>query len=96
MANRIRGNVVIIDTNGLVNFPGSGRHAKVSSIAFWAADSTGALQMSFQDNSADTIISMASPVNLPNMTTLRFSQGTYIDSLFVRTIIQGTGFLYMI
>lgn len=94
MANRIRGTVCIIDATGIVNFPGGGTQARVSNVAFWAADSTGALQMSFQANSSDIIVNMASPVNLPNMTTLRFAENTYLQKLWVNTLVQGTGFLY--
>ena len=94
MANRIRGTVLIIDTNGLVNFPGGGTQARVSHLAFWASDTTGSLQMSFQANSSDIIVMMASPVNVPNTTTQRFADNAYLQKLWVNTITAGTGFLY--
>ena len=95
MANRIRGTVVIIDATGNLNFPGAGTQARVSEIAFWASDSTGKLQMSFQANTADLIVNMASPVNQPNTTTLRFSNNTYLQSIYVNTVSTGTGYLYL-
>lgn len=95
MANRIRGNVVIIDATGIVDFPGAGSQAKVSFIAFWASDSTGAMKLAFQANSSDVIVNMASPVNQPNTTTFRFPGNQYLQSLKCNTLTAGTGYIYL-
>lgn len=95
MANRIaRGNVIILDSTGNFNFPGAGTQAKVSFIAFWASDSTGALQLAFQTSSTDVVVNMASPVNQPNTTTFRFPHTQYLNSMSVKTITAGTGYIY--
>lgn len=94
MANRIRGTTMIIDATGAAQFPGVGEKAMVSAIAFWAANSTGAMNLSYMNNSSDVVIKMASPVDLPNTTTLRFPENTYLRSLWVNTLTAGTGFVY--
>lgn len=96
MANRIRGSVLIIDSASIaVNFPGATQSAKVSAIAFWSSNSTGAFQLSFAQNTADIIVNMASPVNQANMTTLKLAEDTYFQNLYVNTVTAGTGYLYL-
>lgn len=95
MANRIRSNVIIIDATGLINFPGSGTQGKISFIAFWAANSTGAMQLAFQANSSDVVVNMASPVDQPNTTTFRFSGNQYLQSFKCNTLTAGTGYIYL-
>ena len=94
MANRIRSTCVIIDSTGAVPYPGNGAQAKVSFIAFWAANSTGAMQIATQSSTNDVIVNMASPVDLPNTTTFRFPGNQYLQSLTVKTLTAGTGYLY--
>jgi len=94
MANRIRSTCVIIDSTGNVPYPGGGSQAKVSFIAFWAANSTGAMKIATQSSSNDIIVNMASPVDLPNTTTFRFPGNQYLQSLTVTTLVAGTGYLY--
>lgn len=94
MANRIRGTTMIIDSTGPAIFPGTGEKAMVSAIAFWSANSTGAMSLGYMNNSGDVIVKMASPVDLPNTTTLRFPENTYMRSVNVNVLVAGTAFVY--
>ena len=96
MANRIRGNVIIVDSASIsLDFPGASNTAQIGSIAFWSSNSTGLMEFSFQNNTADIIIKMQAPVNQPNTTTFRFPSRIYLKNLRVNTLTVGTGFIYL-
>ena len=96
MANRIRGNVIIIDS-GTINlqFPGGGEYAKVSSIVLWGLNTTGLLELSFQANSSDIIVKMQSPINDPNTTQIKFPTNHQFEKIRVNTLTAGTAWMYL-
>lgn len=94
MANTIRGNTYIIDTVGSFDWPGGGAHAQINSIAFWGSDTTGVLQLTMQNNSSDVVVNMRSPLDDPNMTTLKFAKPQYFGKMHALTVTAGTGYLY--
>lgn len=95
MGNTIlKGNVSLINTQGLVAYPGSGNQAKIRAFAFWSSDSTGLLLITDSSDTTNPIINMASPVNEPNMTQINFTDGKYFNKLNVQTLVNGTGYVY--
>lgn len=95
MANRIVGNVYIIDTvTGNTELPWlSG--AKVGTITFWSSDSTGSLQIS-GINTTNILFRVSNPVNVPN------TVGAYLGGCFVNNVVKiqavtaGTAWIYML
>ena len=96
MANRIRGNTIILDAAAAVPFPGSGREVRCAGIAFWASDSTGTMVLAETNSTSDVMIIMASPINSPNMTRLDFAAPVTFNPLTVNTLTAGTAWLYMV
>lgn len=96
MANRIRGNVMIVDTGAEdLEFPADTNCIFANTISFWASDSTGLMEISLAAASNDIIVKMQSPVNQPNTTNMRFSEKQKFTRLHCNSITAGTGFFYM-
>ena len=97
MANRLVGNVLIIDSaqgTALSNstFPSSG--AEMVSIFFYATDTTGELRLTDGASTANTIIHIRSNQNQP------YNFPYYLNGLRIQnpiipvTVTAGTAFLY--
>jgi len=96
MANIIRNNVSIIASSATsVAFPG-GKEGTVNMAAFYSTDSTGVMELCTFANSSDVIVKMQSPVNQPNTTTFKFSPPQDFQKLWVKTLIAGSGWMYMV
>ena len=94
MANRIVGNVYIIDTGSAnIALPWlSG--TRISCIAFWSSDTTGTLRLT-GSNTTNTIAYFSNPTNVPN-TVGAYLGGVNFKEMKVPTLTAGTAFIYMV
>lgn len=95
MANRIVGNVYILDTgSGNVPLPWP-RDAKVMSIAFWGANTASIMQIAAGDTS-NVLITLAGPINnAVGGTTIAPLGGVYFaDTLTLPVLTAGTAWIY--
>ncbi len=105
MANRIVGNVLIVDSamgnasiltgvNQLIFY-------RANAVAFWSSDTTGRLIISAADTS-NHIVSLGWTVNgagtgfSPSTQSTQFGQHQTLDSLKVPTLTAGTAWIYLI
>ncbi len=94
MANRIVGNVYIIDSGSLAPIPFSSG-TKIASVIFWSSDSTGTLRLA-TENTANVIMHLSNPINVPN-TIGAYIGGCYAtNSLTVPTLTAGTAWIYFL
>lgn len=108
MANRIVGNIYIIDSQQAATVPLAWpSNAKIATVAFWSGDTSGRLIMTMGGNSNNAVISMghlvhgqAASGNLISITPATqwgsFSPAVYFDQLAVATLTAGTAWLYMV
>jgi len=92
MANRIVGNVYIIDTVGDLDGPDN---LKINSIAFWSTDSTGALILCVKATSANELVKLNNNQNQAFTVPLHLG-GVYLKDVNVKTLTAGTAWLYLI
>ena len=93
MANRIVGNVYIIDTgsaNGAIPWL---RDAKVASVAFWAADTTGEIIISTVDTT-DVIVRLTASNNPASVSQLFLGGVNFPDVIKIPTLTAGTAWIY--
>ena len=106
MANRIVGNIYIIDSQQAATVPLAWpSNAKVAAAAFWSQSTAGELIMTMGGNSNNAVIKMGY-LNQAVATTglavtqatqwASFSPGVYFDQLAVSTLTAGTAWLYMV
>lgn len=95
MANAIVGNVLIIDSLGLANTPGGGS-AEVTAISFYGSNSTSKMELMMYPETAVVVVMMQSPINQPNVTTLRFGNPVEFEKFRVKTLTAGSGFVYFV
>lgn len=105
MANRIRGNVYIIDSQTGVNAslqPGTASwldNAIVSNVVLWSADTTGAVEFVYASDSQSTAIRLVSPpgpISAVGATAdIHFAgDGIRFEELRCKTLTAGTAWIY--
>lgn len=94
MANRIVGNIYIIDS-GLQNLAYTNH--KILSVGFYGTDSTATMTLTYASNTNDSIIAFG-----PSAATAKPWQeyaelgGVYVsDTIRVLNLVAGTGWLYL-
>jgi len=93
MANRIVGNVYIIDTP--LQALTDGLNLKIKSVAFYSTDTTGELQIGTVANTANVLVhirsNQAQPFTLP-----LYLGGVKLDNhLHINKVTAGTAWLYL-
>lgn len=103
MANRIAGNVLIIDSamgNNLVILDTQYKNYNVTAYGFWAADSTAAFRLTGTDTAADIIIKHDFPAGasnaIENPRWFSFGAPHAIGVLKAPVVTSGTAFLYLV
>lgn len=93
MANRIVGNVYIIDST-LTNL--SYLFAKIRGVALYGTDSTSRLTITYVSSTADAIFALGNQINSPGTTGITFGGDgfTVADTMRVLLLTAGTGFIY--
>ena len=95
MANRIVGNVYILDTgsaNTQLPWP---RDAKVASIAFWGATTSSVMTIAAGDT-GNVLLTLNGPstVGAGGTTNVHFGGVYFADSLTLPVLTAGTGWIY--
>jgi len=95
MANRIAGNVYILDTaSGNVTIPWPGK-MKIESVLFWASTTAGRLILT-EASTADAIVSLGMPeVGVGGGNNGQYLGGVEVQELKVLTLTAGTAWLYL-
>lgn len=96
MANRIVGNVIIVDSamgNTFILGNGNNPTLNVNSIAFWGSNSTGIVSFTGL-STADVICSISSVLNFPNTQSIDL-HGTRLSDVKVLTLTAGTAWIYL-
>ena len=107
MANRIAGNILIIDSAmgnkfALQDITGGNQFSNfmVNAIAFWSVDSTGALLLTGASTTQDIIFKYDSPAgsagNTNNPKWFPFGQSQDIHNIKCPVVTSGTAFLYLV
>ena len=92
MANRIVGNVYIVDSAAIALT--DGQTLKIASIAFYSTDTSGEFKIVSQANTANALIHIRNNQNQP-FTLPLFLGGMYLENLRVQTCTAGTGWFYL-
>lgn len=95
MANRLVGNVIILDTSA-DNFTVPS-NMKIAAVALYGLDTSSRLTLTYP-TSADSFVSLSNQNALPGLSSITFgSNGVYFSAAFLRvdTLIAGTGFVYL-
>ena len=99
MANRIVGNVLIIDSamgNNTVILNSQMKDIEVNAISFWAADSTGALLLTEANTATDIVFRLnGSPLLVENPRWYPFAIKQSIGDLKVPILTAGTALIYL-
>lgn len=102
MANRIVGNVYIIDSQtGAANAlqPGSASwldNQKVTAFAFWGSDTTGQIDLIFAADTTASVFKAGHFQNVPDTVWSSFGEATYFKELRCKTLTAGTGYIYFV
>lgn len=102
MANRIVGNVYVIDSQtGAANSlqPGSASwldNHLVSAFAFLSADTTGSFELVFAADTSATACFLGNESNIRNTTWSSLGSPCYFKELRCKTLSAGTGYIYFI
>lgn len=91
MANRIRGNVYIVDTVG--DLPEIA--LSVQSVAFYSSDTTGELMVSCYSNTTDVVIHVRNNQSQPFTLPLYLGGIELDDRLTINRCTAGTAFFYL-
>ena len=100
MANRIVGNVYIIDSQtGIANAlqPGSSSwldNHLVSGFSLWGADTTAAIELVFANDTSSTAWKANYQQLGQNPVQSQFGEAVYFKELRCKTLTAGTGFIY--
>lgn len=92
MANRIVGNILIVDSQG-VALPAFPLH--VLTVAFYSTDTTGELQITRSSNTADTLLQIRNNQNQPFTLPLFLGGHIFQETLFVTKCQAGTAWFYL-
>ena len=99
MANRLRGNVIILDSamgNAYVLNSAAvvvDKQWAIQSIAFWSTGTDGVIRFSHEDTT-DVIVVLENP-NQFDATVGIYLGGVRLDELKVPTLTAGTAFIYL-
>lgn len=94
MANRIIGNVYILDTSsGNVPLPLPSK-ARVSAVKFWSTDTTGLMRLSAA-NTTDIVVELANSQDDDNTVGI-YLGGVEFTDLKLPTLTAGTAWVYFI
>ena len=93
MANRIRGNVYIIDSSGIAL---DQIDMRISSICLFGNDTSARLILTHQATTTDSIIQLANPSHNPLMVGVSFGGNGWDNDqqLRVQSLVAGTGYIY--
>ena len=99
MANRIVGNVLIVDSamgNNTIILNSQMKDYEVNAISFWSANSTGALLLTENNTATDIVFKLdGSPLLVQNPRWYPFSIKQSLGDLKVPILTAGTAFLYL-
>jgi hypothetical protein len=96
MANRIVDNVYILDTaSGNTALPWPSYTAKIQSVVFHAANSTGKLTLSRANTATEQIVKITCPDPAGNTVQQTFG-GRQFSQLKLPVCTAGTGFIYFL
>lgn len=93
MANRIAGNVYIIDS-GSISLPWPGTHVKIQGVGFYSTDTSGELQLTMASNTLNIVFWLRNNNNQPYFLP-QYLGGVNFEQLRVQILTAGTGFLYL-
>lgn len=102
MANRIVGNMYIIDSQtGAANAlqPGSASwldNKLITAFAFLSADTTGSFEMVYANATDATACFLGNLSNIRNTTWSSFGDACYFRELRCKTLSAGTGYIYFL
>lgn len=100
MANRIVGNVYIIDSQSGALAPlKSGdawpaADAYIHTVAFWSADTTGLFELVYAADSNNTAFLLANPNHFDATVDIHLGVPVRFSELRAKTVTAGTGFIY--
>lgn len=96
MANRIVGNVYIIDS-GLISLTWPSA-AKIGAVAFWGVDSTSRLTVTLSSDTRDSIFALSNQANVPGLSGITFGyQGwSCPNQPYILNLVAGTGYIYFV
>ena len=94
MANRIVGNVIIVDS-ATINLPYV--NANIRGVALYGVDSTSRLNITYVSSTLDTIFALGNQINSPGLSGLTFGGDGFqvADTMRVLTLTAGTGYIYL-
>ena len=102
MANRIVGNIYIIDSQtGAASSlqPGSASwldNKLVTAFAFLSADTTATFELVFASQTDATAVFLSNQSNIRNTTWSSFGDACYFRELRCKTLTAGTGYIYFL
>lgn len=95
MANRIVGNVYIIDSGQTLTGLEWGKSLKIHSVQFYSTDTSGELILAFTSDTSNQFCHIRS--NQSNPFTLPYYYGgVYVDQLTPILVTAGTAFIYFV
>ena len=96
MAIRQVGNVIIIDSVGLLSTqPATGRNGyDIKAIGFYSINTTAAINIALAANTTNIIFPLAGGINSPSYELYTFDN-LQVDELTVITVTAGTAYLYL-
>ena len=94
MANRVVGNVIIVDS-ATINLPYLA--ANIRGVALYGTDSTSRLNITYVSSTLDTIFALGNQINSPGLSGLTFGGNGFLvtDTMRVLTLTAGTGYIYL-
>jgi len=106
MANRLVGNIIIVDSamgnlNLIQSATGNYRKLNVNAVAFWSANTLGAMTLTLADTSLEQImvfdyLNLGSAGTIMEKTQWRpFSTPQSIEDVKVPVLTAGTGWIYL-
>ena len=93
MANRVVGNVLIVDS-ATINLPYF--NMNVRGVALYGTDSTSRLNLTYVSSTLDTVFALGNQINSPGLSGMTFGGPGFAvaDTLRVLTLTAGTGYIY--
>lgn len=95
MANRIRGNLVIIDSSAInLSLP---TNVRIQAAALYGIDTTSRLIITLASSTLDSVIPLSNQTHFPGTSGMSFGEGGWCvaDTLRVMLLTAGTGYLYL-
>ncbi len=96
MANRIVGNIYILDTNtSNLAFPNT---MKITNVALYGIDTTSRLILTYAATTTDVIFALANQSHFPGNVEIHMGgDGFYVnEQLRVQSLVAGTGYIYFV